>query len=81
MKPGDTQALFERFSAISSLDSSTTSQVGEAADALLAAVHAKEDLQLQPPVEFIIARAYVDKRTRVPQVPALLDAGWKGYPG
>jgi thiol-disulfide isomerase/thioredoxin len=74
-KPKDEEALIDRFRAYAALENASVEQLTTAGDTMLPIVEANRDMFYAPPLEFQVAQAYLKKKIRAEQVPALVNQG------
>jgi thiol-disulfide isomerase/thioredoxin len=79
VSPDDSLSLGLRIDALTHLDDSSTKQFVDTVKALQAALRNGPDSLFVPPTEFLIADAYLKRRTHVRDVPGLVAEGWESF--
>lgn len=75
--PDDLTIQLERFQALAALPDTEAGRIGSAADELLAAARKERQPVFRPPLEFLIADAYLKHRIRLDRIAALVDEGYR----
>lgn len=78
-KPKKSDALRDRFEALEDMEGVSNDEVVSAGEAARAAVKGEVDWSMTPPMQFHIARVYLDRNVRVEEVPELIAEGLASF--
>lgn len=77
--PQDTRAIRDRFEAMEKLDEVSNEEIENAGEALRAVLKGELNWYTTPPMDFSIARTYLDRKIRVEEVADLVAEGRAEY--
>ena len=77
--PQDTRAIRDRFEAMEKLDEVSNEEIENAGEALRAVLKGELNWYTTPPMDFSIARTYLDRKIRVAEVADLVAEGRAEY--
>lgn len=77
--PQDTRAIRDRFEAMEKLDEVSNEEIENAGEALRAVLKRELNWYTTPPMDFSIARTYLDRKIRVEEVADLVAEGRAEY--
>lgn len=75
--PDDAMVLLEIFSALNELPETKPEQVAAAVDEIQSAYRKNPEFTTSPPLEFMIAGAYVKHKIRLDEVPRMVEEGYQ----
>jgi thiol-disulfide isomerase/thioredoxin len=77
--PQKSEALRDRFDALNDLDGVSSEEIANAGEVLRSALKGELQWYNTPPIQFQIAREYLDRSIRVAEVPDLIAEGRANY--